>query len=111
MSETSVPANGEMTSIPPATAGRTEDADWSRVVRPHIRERITEDVRQSDSMRGIILETINLLYREYGVRGLRHFRLRVEEMETTDELKVASDMLVTIGRFHEICSQDERERQ
>jgi hypothetical protein len=116
---TNPPANGKNVETASPSHSTTErfvgpednSLCLDKLVRPHIRERILEDVRQSDSMRGIILETINILYREYGIRGLKYFRLRVEAAETTDELKVAADMLTTIGRFHELYGQEEQERQ
>ena len=87
------------------------DDDLNNLVRPDVRERILEDVRRVNLIRGIITETINILYREYGVRGLKYFRLRVEKAETVDELKVAADMLTTLGRFHEVAGREEQDRQ
>ena len=94
---------------PPAPRDDDEQ-DLNDLVPPHVRERILEDVRRTDLMRGIITETINILYREYGVRGLKYFRLRVEKAETVDELKIAADMLTTLGRFHEVAGREEQER-
>ena len=87
------------------------EGDLDRITPAYIRERIFEDDRRAKSMRGILLETINILYREYNVRGLKYFRLRVEDAETVDELKVASDMLTTLGRFHEVAGNDEQGRE
>jgi len=94
----------------PPAPGTEEEFDLNKMALPHVRERIIEDVRRTDLMRGIILETVNILYREYNVRGLKYFRLRVENAETVDELKIASDMLTTLGRFHEVAGRDEQDR-
>lgn len=89
---------------------RDEIANLNDLVSPSVRESLIEEVRQADSMRGLLVETINILYREYGIRGLKYFRLRVEDARTTEELKVAADMLLTIGRFHEVANQGPSER-
>ena len=87
----------------------SDDLDVNRIILPHIRERILEDTRQANSIRGIILETVNILYREYGVRGLKYFRKRVEDADTLDELRIAADMLATVGRFQEIAGHGSQE--
>jgi hypothetical protein len=87
-----------------------DEDNLDRIVPAYIRERIFEDDRRAKSMRGILLETINILYREYNVRGLKYFRLRVEDAETVDELRVAADMLTTLGRFHEVAGYEEQDR-
>jgi hypothetical protein len=63
----------------------------------------TEEQRQVESIRGLLIETINLLWREYHVQNLKFFRLRVEKAETVRELEIAAEMLTTIGRFHEFA--------
>ena len=80
-----------------------ENTEQNALIVPvHIREAVAEEARKTESMRGIILETVNVLYREYNVRGLKYFRMRVEDAETSEELKIAADLLAIIGRFHEV---------
>lgn len=70
---------------------------------------IAEEQRKMESIRGMILECINIAWREYGVKGLKHFRMRVEDAKTMEEIVVARDMLLTIGRFHDTsCPENTR---
>jgi hypothetical protein len=64
-------------------------------------ESLREEERKIESTRGLLDETLNYLYKEYNVKGLRHFRRRVSKCKTFDELRVAADCLLTIGKFHE----------
>ena len=58
-----------------------------------------ENERVVKSLRGIILESINVLYRAYGVNALFHFRQRIFRMETKEELEMAAKMLEIFSRF------------
>ena len=58
-----------------------------------------EKQRVVRSMRGIILESINILYRVYGVNSLFHFRQSIFRMETCEELEMAAKMLEVFSRF------------
>lgn len=60
---------------------------------------ISEDYRKLESTRGLILETINILFRDYGIKNLKFFRRRVDEAKTHEELRVAADMLLSMGMF------------
>lgn len=60
---------------------------------------ISEDYRKLESTRGLILETINILFRDYGINNLKFFRRRVDEAKTYEELRVAADMLLSMGMF------------
>jgi len=63
------------------------------------KEAIAENYRKVESTRGLVLEAINVLYREGNVKNLRFYRRRVEEAQTFDELRIAVDLLMTLGMF------------
>jgi hypothetical protein len=79
-----------------------------KIIPDHEKSRLTEEARRVASVKGILLETINLLWREYHVKNLRFFRMRVEDAMTMQELEIAADMILTIGRFHEIAGKPEK---
>lgn len=89
---------------PPAHRDTSDDREIDDCMSPAERERFFEEKRKFDSIKGLLLETINILFREYHVRGLKFFRRRVEDAMTLDELQVASSMLMTLGRFHEVAT-------
>jgi len=60
-----------------------------------------EDERKKIAMKGILLDTINILYKNYDIRYLFYIRQKVEDAKTHEELKLVADMLIVIGRFHD----------
>lgn len=90
------------TSLPTSSPSYSKDID--EFLSPAERSRILEERRKFESIKGLLLETINILFREYHVRGLKFFRRRVEDSMTLEELQVSSSMLMTLGRFHEVAT-------
>ena len=71
------------------------------------RKKITDNQRQIASVKGLILETIGILYNKFGVDYLYHFRSRVQDAETLEELDVARDMLDVMSKFNEKYDDDD----
>jgi len=63
-------------------------------------ERSDSELEQTESVRRIILETINVAYKG-GVKSLKFLRHAVEDAETMEELLVAKDMMQVVSRFYE----------
>jgi len=80
---------------------RNTDKSLEELLSPLQIESLKEDERKLESARGLLLETINFLYKQYNIKGLRYFRKRVEACRTYDELRLAGDCLITVGRFHD----------
>ena len=85
-----------------------EGGEPASAAGPHDRQpfclmdaQVQECQRKLLSMRGIILETINILFKEFDVPWLFHFRQRVYSAATEDELRLAADMLKLIGTVFE----------
>jgi hypothetical protein len=64
--------------------------------------------RKYESKKGMLIETINILFKNYGVEFLYHFRRRVEEeMHTLEEIEFAGEMLKVISSFeHNRCGDN-----
>lgn len=88
---------GERPSGRPAEAIGPDDDNLPVVETLRVHER----QRRIRSMRGILLETINILYKDYGCGSFFHLRQRIQEAASEEELRVAADMLTVISRFHE----------
>jgi hypothetical protein len=72
------------------------------LLSPFEKEKLMQEKTRYESIKGMLLETINILYREYNVRSLKFFRRRIEDCQTTEELVVAANLLMTLGRYHEM---------
>ena len=79
---------------------KSREKELKDLLSPDELASLKENDRKVESIRGILLETVNFLYKEYDVRGLRYFRRRIEACKTQEELRIAADCLLTIGRFH-----------
>ena len=80
--------------------GATVVNNWSGYTKPEDVDPQTEEERQVQSVKGLIIETINIAYNDYNIGGLKFFRLRVKDMKTLGELKIASDLLGSIINLH-----------
>jgi len=100
----SPPISAPVNAPPPQSQEDYGDEMLESFILPAERERLFEEKRKFESIKGLLLETINVLFREYHVRGLKFFRRRVEDSRTIEELHVASSMLLTLGKFHEVAN-------
>ena len=72
---------------------------FDQMIPEEMKAQIAENYRKIESTRGLILEAVNVLYRDCQVTNLRYFRRRVEDARTFEELRVAADMLLMMGMF------------
>jgi hypothetical protein len=61
---------------------------------------VLEEHRKVESVRRVLIETINVIFKEYDVSGLKHVRHCIQDAKTYDEIFICAQMIVTIGRFH-----------
>jgi len=60
-----------------------------------------EKRRQVENARKMLIEILNMLFRDYNFKGFRYFRRAVENAETLWELEMAKDLMMVASRFHE----------
>jgi hypothetical protein len=80
--------------------GDNRDEQYASELQRNLDTISREKCRKVASMRKMVLETIHVLFKEYGINNLYHIKRKVEEGQTEEEMRLAADMLVAISRIH-----------